>query len=284
MSGTARTPRGCSLLASPGARNSRVVLGLRGLAARLGLVGTVQVMIKTKKHQTPVPDQLDHLRRDAQGRPAPVNVAWRDGVPVYSEQAPARDYLAGSWRLCAICGYGLADGELYFVSGGDDERMLLESKVSKKKMLAAFNAGGHRECVLYTAALIPELRAAAIMAKASGDGVVRGVITGHSGWACEFADDEVRFRLSAASEVIFYDSAEEILEMATNALATAPVRVVVEGAPVLHAEALDEDALVELATERARLDRAPIRVEKVAGRNDPCPCGSGRKYKACCAK
>ncbi len=27
---------------------------------------------------------------------------------------------------------------------------------------------------------------------------------------------------------------------------------------------------------------APVRSEKRAGRNDPCPCGSGRKYKKCC--
>ena len=26
----------------------------------------------------------------------------------------------------------------------------------------------------------------------------------------------------------------------------------------------------------------PVRVEKEAGRNDLCPCGSGRKYKKCC--
>ncbi len=26
---------------------------------------------------------------------------------------------------------------------------------------------------------------------------------------------------------------------------------------------------------------APIRVEKRVGRNDPCPCGSGKKYKNC---
>jgi hypothetical protein len=26
----------------------------------------------------------------------------------------------------------------------------------------------------------------------------------------------------------------------------------------------------------------PIRIEKTAERNDPCPCGSGRKYKKCC--
>ena len=25
----------------------------------------------------------------------------------------------------------------------------------------------------------------------------------------------------------------------------------------------------------------PIRVEKKVGRNDPCPCGSGKKYKNC---
>ncbi|MBK7240517.1 MAG: SEC-C domain-containing protein [Flavobacteriales bacterium] len=25
----------------------------------------------------------------------------------------------------------------------------------------------------------------------------------------------------------------------------------------------------------------PVRVEKKIGRNDPCPCGSGKKYKQC---
>ncbi len=28
----------------------------------------------------------------------------------------------------------------------------------------------------------------------------------------------------------------------------------------------------------------PIRAEKTVGRNDPCPCGSGKKYKNCCGK
>ena len=28
----------------------------------------------------------------------------------------------------------------------------------------------------------------------------------------------------------------------------------------------------------------PIRVEKKVGRNEPCPCGSGKKYKKCCLK
>ncbi|HHX74401.1 MAG TPA: preprotein translocase subunit SecA, partial [Firmicutes bacterium] len=29
--------------------------------------------------------------------------------------------------------------------------------------------------------------------------------------------------------------------------------------------------------------RRPVRSEKI-GRNDPCPCGSGKKYKKCCGK
>ncbi len=27
-----------------------------------------------------------------------------------------------------------------------------------------------------------------------------------------------------------------------------------------------------------------VRVEKKPGRNDPCPCGSGKKYKNCCGR
>ena len=27
-----------------------------------------------------------------------------------------------------------------------------------------------------------------------------------------------------------------------------------------------------------------IKKDKKVGRNDPCPCGSGRKYKMCCGK
>ncbi|MFO7740057.1 MAG: SEC-C metal-binding domain-containing protein [Desulfatiglandaceae bacterium] len=28
----------------------------------------------------------------------------------------------------------------------------------------------------------------------------------------------------------------------------------------------------------------PVKVEKKIGRNEPCPCGSGLKYKKCCGK
>jgi preprotein translocase subunit SecA len=29
---------------------------------------------------------------------------------------------------------------------------------------------------------------------------------------------------------------------------------------------------------------APVRAEAKPGRNEPCPCGSGKKYKKCCGK
>ncbi|MDD6472286.1 MAG: preprotein translocase subunit SecA [Bacteroidales bacterium] len=35
---------------------------------------------------------------------------------------------------------------------------------------------------------------------------------------------------------------------------------------------------------REQQTRQPIRAEKTVGRNDPCPCGSGKKYKNCCGR
>ena len=35
---------------------------------------------------------------------------------------------------------------------------------------------------------------------------------------------------------------------------------------------------------RENAKREPIRVEKTVGRNDPCPCGSGKKFKNCHGK
>jgi len=35
--------------------------------------------------------------------------------------------------------------------------------------------------------------------------------------------------------------------------------------------------------DRALHPPAPVLAEAKVGRNDPCPCGSGKKYKKCCA-
>lgn len=43
-----------------------------------------------------------------------------------------------------------------------------------------------------------------------------------------------------------------------------------------------EEKLKELYKEQK--NSGTIRKEKKVGRNDPCPCGSGKKYKHCCGK
>lgn len=44
----------------------------------------------------------------------------------------------------------------------------------------------------------------------------------------------------------------------------------------------DEETKKRLYLEQKK--SGTIRKEKKIGRNDPCPCGSGRKYKKCCGK
>ena len=38
------------------------------------------------------------------------------------------------------------------------------------------------------------------------------------------------------------------------------------------------------ALELEERSKTIIRTEKKVGRNDPCPCGSGKKYKKCCGR
>ncbi|HQQ21780.1 MAG TPA: SEC-C metal-binding domain-containing protein, partial [Bacteroidales bacterium] len=68
------------------------------------------------------------------------------------------------------------------------------------------------------------------------------------------------------------------------------------GLPVQEQPQLKEAQLPESETKKLQTGReelgggksvtggkgnAPIRVEKKVGRNEPCPCGSGKKYKHC---
>jgi preprotein translocase subunit SecA len=38
------------------------------------------------------------------------------------------------------------------------------------------------------------------------------------------------------------------------------------------------------AATEAQAKAKPVRTGPKVGRNDPCPCGSGKKYKQCCGK
>jgi preprotein translocase subunit SecA len=38
------------------------------------------------------------------------------------------------------------------------------------------------------------------------------------------------------------------------------------------------------AATEAQAKAKPVRIGPKVGRNDPCPCGSGKKYKQCCGR
>ena len=61
----------------------------------------------------------------------------------------------------------------------------------------------------------------------------------------------------------------------TMFLVKSEIRQNVERKQVIKGEAVNDNNKVKKA--------APKRVNKI-GRNDLCPCGSGRKYKQCCGK
>ena len=47
----------------------------------------------------------------------------------------------------------------------------------------------------------------------------------------------------------------------------------------------ENNSLFKQSDNKKKNNSSPfIRSEKKVGRNDPCPCGSGKKYKHCCGK
>jgi preprotein translocase subunit SecA len=72
------------------------------------------------------------------------------------------------------------------------------------------------------------------------------------------------------------DRAQTIHDQAESALAAAPVAGGVRQA---------QDAAIAASERSTEKKREPVRnVGKKVGRNDPCPCGSGKKFKACCMR
>lgn len=55
---------------------------------------------------------------------------------------------------------------------------------------------------------------------------------------------------------------------------------------ILTMDLPNEDLRISMFKELVELDKANARTGKTAktGRNDPCPCGSGKKYKKCCGR
>lgn len=113
------------------------------------------------------------------------------------------------------------------------------------------------------------------------DGFTRAMKLRPDAWerVLELADDEAR------SSLIFMLALQDINE-GTSKYSEEEIDEIDLEAPDLIPNCVAAILLVarpELFTGTEGLSRAPIQ-SKRPGRNDPCPCGSGRKYKHCCGK
>lgn len=113
------------------------------------------------------------------------------------------------------------------------------------------------------------------------DGFTRAMSLRADAWQelLDQADDETR------SALIFMFALQEINE-GTSKLTEEEVDEVDLEAPDLIPNLVAEILLVarpELIVKADTVSR-PVAANKRPGRNDPCPCGSGRKYKQCCGR
>ena len=89
-------------------------------------------------------------------------------------------------------------------------------------------------------------------------------------------NDQVKQVMTAGQER--KDAAGSVYSASYNAGSGSPAKA--DKAQRTAASQMPQEAPKEIKTQKAE----PIRVEKKPGRNDPCPCGSGKKYKNCCGR
>jgi preprotein translocase subunit SecA len=86
-----------------------------------------------------------------------------------------------------------------------------------------------------------------------------------------------------AFESFLRNMPQQTMHQSTSAFGGAPASNGANGAQPAHSgPAQGSDVVSEAA---AAVEKAqPVRTGPKVGRNDPCPCGSGKKYKHCCGK
>jgi preprotein translocase subunit SecA len=104
-------------------------------------------------------------------------------------------------------------------------------------------------------------------------------------------DPQVEYKLEA------YDMFQSMIDSIKDEVASLILRVrlaeevagpkdIWQVSEVVHSEVgqFDASGMAEAAeaSEKTEAPKPFVRTEKRVGRNDPCPCGSGRKYKKCC--
>ena len=81
-----------------------------------------------------------------------------------------------------------------------------------------------------------------------------------------------------------FDEMNSLIRQDTVAyLFNIQVEIPVERKAVVDVDSLESPATEEDFEEKAKKGKQAVAETKV-GRNDPCPCGSGKKYKNCCGR
>jgi preprotein translocase subunit SecA len=87
--------------------------------------------------------------------------------------------------------------------------------------------------------------------------------------------------------IIFRDEGLDMFEEMTNGIREGTVDFVLK-ARIRKEQPIERKETVKITSTSGASDgtvkKEPKKAEKKPGRNDPCPCGSGKKYKNCCGK
>jgi hypothetical protein len=105
-------------------------------------------------------------------------------------------------------------------------------------------------------------------------------LQGHSSLVQDDGRNEVEITIRYA-----YDKGEITESLAAKASGPFPqdlFHLMKEAQPDLDTIFAKRHALIRRLFRRATADTSPRVLIKKPGRNDPCPCGSGKKYKRCC--
>ncbi|MBR0535908.1 MAG: preprotein translocase subunit SecA [Clostridia bacterium] len=87
--------------------------------------------------------------------------------------------------------------------------------------------------------------------------------------------------------IVFRDESLDMFEEMTDSIREGTVHYVLQGT-IKKNEEIERKSTVKITSTSGANDgtlkKEPARKEKKPGRNDPCPCGSGKKYKKCCGQ
>ncbi|MFZ5642933.1 MAG: SEC-C metal-binding domain-containing protein [Bacillota bacterium] len=79
-----------------------------------------------------------------------------------------------------------------------------------------------------------------------------------------------------------FEETQKAMQMIMDIWNTIPHWVLKGWTPNEVMEKYEKLALKPLPANGFQIPAMPIQLKEKVGRNDPCPCGSGKKYKRCC--